>query len=277
MINLQPLECNYIDVFNNIARAKHKHYKSKLVALSAIVEQRYNLYLANRAELSAVQNLTTLDEESKDVLKSCYGQGKILEQIKSQIINSQTIEAQIKCPYCGMNEPNTFDHYMPQGIFPEFAVMPLNLLPCCGQCNNKKLENWLENRHRTIINFYSDIIPAQKYLFAELSYNGIIPEVPTITFFTRKPPETDERLFEIIESHYCKLNLLNRYELQSNSELSVLHDEVLFCASDISMELQKSILIARVNVLKNRFGINHWRVALIEAVIECDEFFSKCY
>ena len=41
------------------------------------------------------------------------------------------------CPFCGGlgERPNTIDHYLPKSLFPQFSILPLNLLPACGICN----------------------------------------------------------------------------------------------------------------------------------------------
>ena len=46
-----------------------------------------------------------------------------------------------RCPYCGQRDVGTLDHYLPQGSFPEFSVLPSNLIPCCRDCNHEKREH----------------------------------------------------------------------------------------------------------------------------------------
>lgn len=40
------------------------------------------------------------------------------------------------CPMCGSPTIGTLDHYLPKDSFPEFSVMPSNLLPTCSMCNS---------------------------------------------------------------------------------------------------------------------------------------------
>lgn len=44
-----------------------------------------------------------------------------------------------KCLFCTHGTPTTLDHYLPQSV-PELSILPLNLIPCCSGCNNKKGE-----------------------------------------------------------------------------------------------------------------------------------------
>jgi hypothetical protein len=43
-----------------------------------------------------------------------------------------------RCPLCAQRDVGTLDHYLPKTSFPEFAVLPMNLVPCCFDCNHAK-------------------------------------------------------------------------------------------------------------------------------------------
>ncbi len=40
------------------------------------------------------------------------------------------------CPMCGSQYPGTVDHYLPRKSFPEFSILPCNLIPACPYCNS---------------------------------------------------------------------------------------------------------------------------------------------
>jgi 5-methylcytosine-specific restriction endonuclease McrA len=40
------------------------------------------------------------------------------------------------CPMCGSPSIGTLDHYLPKEDYPEFSVLPSNLLPACSLCNS---------------------------------------------------------------------------------------------------------------------------------------------
>ncbi len=40
------------------------------------------------------------------------------------------------CPMCGSQHPGTLDHYLPRESFPEFSILPCNLIPACPHCNS---------------------------------------------------------------------------------------------------------------------------------------------
>jgi hypothetical protein len=43
-----------------------------------------------------------------------------------------------RCPLCAQRDVGTLDHYLPRTSFPEFAILPMNLVPCCFDCNHAK-------------------------------------------------------------------------------------------------------------------------------------------
>ncbi|MKC25976.1 HNH endonuclease, partial [Listeria monocytogenes] len=41
-----------------------------------------------------------------------------------------------KCPFCGdIGQTKNIDHFLPIAHYPEFSVMPINLVPSCRDCN----------------------------------------------------------------------------------------------------------------------------------------------
>jgi hypothetical protein len=47
-----------------------------------------------------------------------------------KIINSSSF-----CPFCGVNQVKTLEHFLPKEYYPFYSVSPLNLIPCCRDCN----------------------------------------------------------------------------------------------------------------------------------------------
>jgi hypothetical protein len=41
------------------------------------------------------------------------------------------------CPLCKLRTVSTLDHFLPKATYPLLAVTPLNLVPCCSDCNKK--------------------------------------------------------------------------------------------------------------------------------------------
>lgn len=66
------------------------------------------------------------------------------------------------CPLCGeAGTPYTLDHYLPKSKYPEFAILPHNLIPACDICQGKKLDNNLKDGKRCFLHPYFDSVEKQ--------------------------------------------------------------------------------------------------------------------
>jgi hypothetical protein len=79
-----------------------------------------------------------------------------------------------RCPYCGQRDVGTLDHYLPQGSFPEFSVLPSNLIPCCRDCNHKKLEHIPSTSFDQLFHPYFDDWSKLEILKAEIRIDSTI-------------------------------------------------------------------------------------------------------
>lgn len=44
----------------------------------------------------------------------------------------------LKCPFCGIDDCTTLDHFLPKKKYLVLSTTPFNLIPCCYTCNMKK-------------------------------------------------------------------------------------------------------------------------------------------
>lgn len=76
-----------------------------------------------------------------------------------------------RCPICGIQQAQTLDHYLPKSKVPTLAVDPGNLIPACSDCNHWKKDFMDVDPGRIPVHTYNDVIPAGKWLHAELGPN----------------------------------------------------------------------------------------------------------
>ncbi|PFB62839.1 HNH endonuclease [Bacillus cereus] len=276
MRNLVPVEYRPIEVFKSIANNCMGDKKEKLLEIQGEIEHHYERYDLNK------YNLEFLEQREyrglyKDYLLSCYGENVNLNKLKVRIKEKQDLPLRAKCIYCGINSPGTFDHYLPKEDYPEFAVLSMNLIPCCEKCNSKKGKRWRNNDDiRMFLNLYYDLIPDEQFLYASLAYHDR-SNVPTVSFYLRLGESIDLNLTSVIALHYENLDLLNRFEDQANDELS----NIFMLTSDaiqqgVSVEFQKATLNRTYNANVRRLGRNHWLSVLYETVINNEDFFESC-
>lgn len=278
MKNLKYIDPPYIDYYKNIVDAKNNTYKgqtnrakSTLNSLRGQVELNYNHYQSK----FCVSSLHELDDSNYSgfdktaLLKAYSDNGKNLSLLKTKIKDAQELDLQNLCPYCGILTPNSTDHYVPKDSYPEYAVLAINLVPCCIQCNGKKSEFWKQGTSRGIINYYLDPIPNVEYLSCSIEFEE---RVPCAIYRISNDHEIDDTLFTTIEKHYEKLDLLNRFSESSNDEITNTLDSIHSFTDNPSHEEIISMLNVNYSKKTRRYGVNHWKCALLKGLAQSRAF-----
>ncbi|MES1182052.1 MAG: hypothetical protein ABUL44_04585, partial [Flavobacterium sp.] len=218
MVNLSPLQQDAIAFYRSITNDKNLDRRGRLLALDPRIDNRYavyqNYFTRNALEQTPIDVFTIQEEED---LLHCYGvTTKSLDKLIADIKNNQSLHLQGICQFCGLNTDSTSDHYLPKTNYPDFCVNALNLLPCCADCNSLKGTYYWDSQHNTrgIINLYTDAIPFEKFLFANINYVG---NVPTINFYLQNLTGGYNVFFNIMQRHFLRLNLYCRYKERFNS------------------------------------------------------------
>ena len=281
MKNRNVIDEPYIDYYKNIVSAKNntvnKRPNTKKITLERLEDQieiKYQHYqLKYQSHLLHEIEDSTFTGSDKTALLSAYSsKGKNIDSIRVKIKNAQPVDLQNLCPYCGILTPNSTDHYIPKDAYPEYAVLAINLVPCCIQCNGKKSEFWKNVEGRGIINYYIDSIPTNQYLFCSVRYDG---NIPCVSFSISNDNGIDANLFHIINSHYTKLELLKRFEENSNDEITSTLDSIHSYTKNPSADEVSSMIKTNYDKTVQRFGINHWKCALLMELSLCEDFLLK--
>lgn len=263
---------NHKEVYNQIMLNKNDaKYKRVMKIVKNRVFDRYDQYIESKSELSVI-----LEEKFfkrtlvRKVLHSCYGGNAALGEVKADIKKTQRIEFRGTCPYCLIGEDSSFDHYLPKGKFPEFSVLPYNLIPCCSKCNTYKSECWLDGSNRKIINLYYDIIPTQKFLLCEITSNGYY-NVPKIIYKLDNQSFHNLVEYNKVLTHFNKLRLLSRYQERALGELISEMKSLSGMKPDDAIRIL-SYSRKREN---NKFGINYWMTSMYDALLNNQVFLKE--
>jgi 5-methylcytosine-specific restriction endonuclease McrA len=273
MKKLTPIKGPYLNNLNDIINDKYEPGKSRLLTLKPQISKRYSNYQRNFL-LDTLETITkeTYTAQEKSDLEKCYSSstlsfGNMVKQIKT----NQHRDLQGTCQYCGIQKPNTIDHYLPQSDFPEFSVLALNLIPCCNDCNTKKNNYWLDNGFRGIINFYIDNLPQIQFLYCDITFDSI-SEIPNINFHLNIPTTINSRLKKIIENHFARLDLCNKYgEYIHDLITDKINSIVNYLNSKDSTEIKLRIE-NDANSLRDRYGINNWKTVLTYELSKNSDF-----
>ena len=126
----------------DLSRAKGKDVRELIAncdelddTLKKPLKELYQQYDDQHGSVTEVQLSAIADDKAKAIhgmYKSTY-ENKPLAYIRDELTAKV-----YKCPYCGIAQPNTLDHYMPESKYEALAVCRMNLVPMCGVCNNYK-------------------------------------------------------------------------------------------------------------------------------------------
>ncbi|TDE01531.1 hypothetical protein [Flavobacterium sandaracinum] len=276
MRNLIPLNTVPIDEFDLIHKSKQEPAHTILQALRPTILNRYGNYKVE-FDKNTLQNLPsqvyTLQE--KKYLRKCYSDStNALDKLIARIKENQPNYLRSVCQFCGIDTDNTTDHYLPQSLFPEFSVNHLNLFPCCAVCNPIKNDYWISQdpNYTGIINLYTDILPTQQFLFADVRFfrTNVI-----IKFRIDNPNGIDSDLYQVIEYHFKRIKLLDKY----NDKTGNIYQRVLNSYKGKTVYRGKPDLI-QTNLLQevknhfSSFGRNHYEGILMEALANNNVFLN---
>lgn len=270
MKNLSVLTDSAITYYDAITESKTGLRKARLFGFRPRISSRYDEYLSLSLELERIAASDFSGADAEDLIHCYSTRTQALDALKAKIRNSQSEYGRCFCAYCGINNPDTIEHYLPKRSFPEFSVLHQNLLPACSECNRLKGDSWKASQGRSVLHFYFDYISSnQKWLLATVEIDN---NTPLSRFSLVRPSDMSVSGFQLIGSHYSSLDLLNRYsqragelfsEVRSSMHPGLSHD-------DLINELKH-----RSDGLVASHGRNHWKVALLEAMAESSEYINS--
>ena len=248
--------------------------KEKLYKIIESIEMQYDLYEKN---LEHRKKNKSYEMEAKELI-SCYGNKKYFFKIKKEIQENISQILGGECPYCMLNEPNTFDHYLGKAFYPEYSVYIPNLVPCCSKCNNLKGEKLFdENNYRKFIHFYYDKIPIKKFLYFDFYFEKNLKFKDLSTGSHNLAPKVKIRIKledtsmeekKIIENHFSFLELFCRYENRMNNEISsILNSIKELISSSLSSEEIMDMLKNQDENRSQHKGKNYWKNAIFSGLI----------
>ncbi|WP_372012812.1 HNH endonuclease signature motif containing protein [Pseudoxanthomonas sp. 10H] len=177
------------------------------------------------------------------------------------------------CPYCGFGAVETLDHFLAKGRYCSLAVLPMNLVPACSDCNRKKHDG-VETAEGISSHpyFEESCVAVDEWLYASLIHSAR----PAATFHVMPPDTWDRAVAQRVTNHFDRFELAGRYATQASERLmvyaAVVHELVSAGAQDeVATHLQRG---ARTEL---RIGRNSWQAALAKAIANDIWFHTEGY
>lgn len=250
------------------ARTRDVARRNVLLAQRANVEARAELY-------SDYANLGTLFELEPEVpngiapaeLSGLYDRALVRGGERPTYLKLRGRARYNRCPLCAQRDVKTLDHYLPKDGFPELAVVPLNLVPSCFECNHAKLAYLAGQADQLLFHPFYDDWSAYRLVRATI----IVGPRVTTSFAIRNPPGADVDLVRRAERHFEELGLGALYEEHAAVEL--VERKGMFRTtfeSDGAEGLRDEL--TREARSRRLFNRNSWQSALYRALARSDAF-----
>jgi 5-methylcytosine-specific restriction endonuclease McrA len=247
-------------------------YKTRLEALKVGIEERYGVYddEFKKDRLQDIAEKTYTEAEKNDLLALYRFKAKILVRLKVKLTTLPNNRVHNICQNCTISEVNSFDHYLPKDLFPDFAVHPKNLVPSCTFCNARKSKAWQDQGKRLFINPYLDQLPIDQILFATIQVTNKTDLAIKFAVDNRNGIPAD--LYEMIAYHYSKLGLCSRFSDSCEVTIDGVEQELKKYAGKLPLDEVRAAIIENAQESRQTFGANHFIHILEEALARSDEF-----
>ncbi|MDH3974792.1 MAG: HNH endonuclease [Deltaproteobacteria bacterium] len=249
-------------------------YKARVSALNDAIEKQFKKYdeKFDEDKLETLHSLGYTGDEKKILHKLYVFKSKVLQELKVQLTTDENNRIINTCQNCTISEVNSFDHLIPKEEFAEYVVNPKNLFPCCTTCNSLKSTAWREDNKRIFLNLYLDELPDVQFLFVEVMENS--GELD-LRYYLENKYGIDPELFHLIESHYYKLNLFQRFKESSDSVISEFETSINAFIKKLPIEDIKETIIEECEKNKKAFGHNYWKSILKMTLVNDFNYMSR--
>lgn len=260
MYTLTPPQLNARDLYTAVVKRRQEPDRSLVRAVKDAVWVAYDRYEAGKA---VGMSTTKYADDTAEALRKNFESAKRFGLLQAQLF---ALTRNGECPMCGYSTISDLDHYLPRATFPELSILPINLVPACGTCNNKKRNRWSATE-RLFLHAYFDDMPTSRYLIARV-------EVDADTVMVSYDIDTADnpQVAQLLHRHCQVLDLFNTFRRAANIELgdhaASFHDLYLTGGG----EAVRDALARTARSAGKRRGLNDWKTSLYLSLSESRAF-----
>ncbi|MBK5502786.1 hypothetical protein [Peribacillus sp. TH14] len=171
------------------------------------------------------------------------------------------------CPYCLHGTVKTVDHYLPKAYFISYAVTPINLLPCCSDCNKNKKDIRDLTANKMFINPYFDNINDLNWLECKLIEN----QWPITFKYNVKEDIENEILKKRLEMQFESLELGTLY---ASNAVRYFRGRVKLIVEEYESGNEEAPIQFLISSKESMeiYNLNAWQAKVYEALLNSDWF-----
>lgn len=207
MRSIPLLAVDATEVFDEIAAAKRQPRRGRMQAARAEVLAAYQGYDDVAPDLGQLAKALLTDPQKEAMLHAFNVETKPMTTLRGDILKRISVA---RCPFCGISESSTLDHYLPKEQYPEYSVFPNNLVPSCAVCNTSKRDHILDKgtKVRMFLHPCYDLVPNLEFLTVHTRMEA---DALILSYRLIQPAGMALRNFQHLQSHFNELNLADRY------------------------------------------------------------------
>jgi hypothetical protein len=269
MRSIPLLNVDATDVFDEIAAAKNQPRRSLMQAARVEILAAYQGYEDMAPEVGELDKAPLTDQQ-KDAMRHAYSvETEPMTMLRGKLLNRISVA---RCPFCGISETSTLDHYLPKEQHPEFSIFPKNLVPSCAVCNTRKRDRILDagTNTRMFLHPCYDPIPDTVFLIVgvRMEENALI-----LSYRLTRPAGMTLRTFQHLSSHFNELNLADRYRRMGLEHLGGQYPALRRAygpGEDANRVAEK--LVEGAENFEEVHGPNFWLAKLYRALADNNDF-----
>jgi len=178
------------------------------------------------------------------------------------------VRARGRCPMCGPRPVGTLDHYWPKSPHTSLAVHPMNLVPCCWECNHRKGEFQPTCRAEELLHPYIDNLGSEVWLDCEIVEVG---GGQAFLFRPVRPTSWSSTTFQRVCHHFNFFDLDELYASQAANELESIRYSLADLLADDGADGVRAHL-EREARSRNLNEPNGWQAGMYRAMAGSTKF-----
>ena len=258
--------CNivYNDVFNTCVSNVNEPRNSCLKRAKPVLENNNGEYetkaLANELYQINRHSSVTTEVSTKDMV-FLYDK-KFLKEGRDYYDLIITSAPHDTCPFCSQRKVKSLDHYLPKTLYPSYSISPLNLVPCCSDCNKEKGTRDPNTPNEQFIHPYFDDLNDIQWLRAD-----VIEATPiSFTYSVIDLSSYDTILFERVSNQFKTLGLGSLYASHAAEEFENIRKMLIELQECPDSSLKDQYLQMQCNASAS-VNINSWKTAMYNALV----------
>ena len=191
---------------------------------------------------------------------------KVARRVYDAIMNS----AREKCPFCGgIGTPRNLDHFLPKAYFPQFAFLPVNLVPACRDCNmDGKADAVAATEEDQPIQPYLDDAKFFNEQWVYATYHSGAGGVLGRFEYSASPPARWSAIDKLrVTRHFECFDLAKRYSVKAAEHLAIVFGQIERLRLKGLTQADIRHVLLEPGVDQAPF-VNHWQRGMYQALME---------